>query len=342
MKRAPVGKLAPVCFCNDHWEASERQMKSTFLRQSLFAYLAAMVLMFGCNGIGCEGCSGAGDRGYPTHAVTPPDGGGTAVDGGVSVKGGFNNCPTVSVQAAPLMVRVGGKVMVVGHASDIDPGDKNLSYLWTASSGYFGENGEDQATFTCTDAGPVTITLAVSDRSCSTTTTISVFCIGIRDGGAAGGASGGTGAGGTGGMGGGGPMNSCPATEPTRGAPACATCTTDNCSLGPTGTEGCCGLAMAADQLLCQALYACFSANAASCTSFGDPTNCFCGTNLGTCWVAPGAANGPCVSETIAAAKTTNPMEIQNRFISPNFPLGRAVNLITCQGGVCQTECGLP
>jgi len=325
-------------------------MKPKFLRQSLFAYVAATMLMFGCNGIGCEGCDG--DRGaYPTHVVNPSDAGADRrPDGAVSVKGGFDNCPTASVQAAPTSVRVGQSLMVIGHASDIDPDDMILTYLWTTTSGYFGENGEPEATFTCTEPGPVTLTLTVSDGSCSTMAVIAVFCVAIHDGGVGGGGAGGGGTGtGTGGVGGGaggvggsGPVNSCPAAEPSRGGPACATCTTGNCMLGAMGTEGCCGLTSTADQLLCQALYACFSANAATCTSGGDATACFCGTNTSTCWVAAGAANGPCVSETIAAARTTNPMDIQARFISPNFPLGRAANLIACQGGLCQTECGLP
>jgi hypothetical protein len=301
--------------------------------------------MFGCNGMGCEGCDGGrGERGFPTHSTKPTnDAGASKSDGGVSVKPGFNNCPTVSVQAAPVMVRVGQSLMVMANASDIDPDDKNLMYTWTATSGYFGENGEPQATFTCSEAGPVTLTVAVSDGSCTETAPIAVFCVAIRDAGAGGSAAGGsTGAGGAGGAGGGGPVNSCPTAEPTRGGPACATCTSGNCSLGAMGTDGCCGLSSTADQLLCQALYACISAHAAACTSGGDPTVCFCGTSGSTCWVAPGAANGPCANETIAAAKTTNPMEIQNRFISPNFPLGRAANLVVCQGGLCQTECGLP
>jgi len=306
--------------------------------------------MSGCNGIGCEGCDGGrGNRDFPTHATTPTsDGGGaTKSDSGVSVKGGFNNCPTVSVQAAPVMVRVGQSLMVMANASDIDPDDMNLMYTWTTTSGYFGENGEPQAKFTCTDPGPATLTVTVTDGSCPVTAQIAVFCVAIRDAGGDAGTSGsGTGMGGAGGSvggaGGSGPVNTCPAAEPTRGGADCAKCTTDNCTLGADGTDGCCGLASAADQLLCQALYACISANATTCTKAGDATPCFCGTSMSNCFAVAGAANGPCVKEVQAAAKSVDPVLIKMRLISPMFPLGRTINLAACQGGLCGTECAFP
>jgi hypothetical protein len=322
-------------------------MRPKLLRRTGFGFVVAFLGMFGCNGIGCEGCGGA-QRGFPTHPVIGPEGGVMPPsDGGVAVKGGFNNCPTASVQVAPQMVRVGQTLMVVGQGSDIDPKDTVLQYKWTATSGYFGDDGEQQTTFTCLVAGPVTITLTVTDGSCNTTATAPVFCVAIRDAGDdAGGSGGTTGTGGAdGGDGGGGVVNTCPASEPTRGGPECPTCVAANCKLdpAPAGSDGCCAQASTADQLLCLAAYACFSANAATCTSQGDPNNCFCGTaNFNTCWSVQGAANGPCVNETIAAAKTADLAQVLNRFISPAFPIGRAVNLLQCQGGLCQTECKLP
>ena len=182
-----------------------------FLRQTGFGFVVAVLSVFGCNGIGCEGCGGSGK--FPTHPVTAPDASAPVGDGGVAVKGGFNNCPTASVQVAPAMVRVGQSLRVTGNASDIDPGAK-LFYKWTATSGFFGEDGESEATFTCDTAGPVTITLTVSDGSCTTTATAPVFCVAIRDGGAEGGSGGGTGTGGNGGGGGGAP--STPVQPPSR------------------------------------------------------------------------------------------------------------------------------
>ena len=139
------------------------------------------------------------------------------------------------------------------------------------------------------------------------------------------------------------PSTPARAAEPTRGKPACTTCAAANCEGVLCAECGCCSLASVADQLLCQALYACFSANAATCTSAGDPTDCFCGTapSGSTCWAVQGAANGPCVNQAYAAGKTADPVVLQQRFISGNYPVGRAVNLIGCQGSLCPTECEL-
>ena len=162
-----------------------------------------------------------------------------------------------------------------------------------------------------------------------------------RGGGAGttGGAGGTTGSGGTGGAAGtGGSASTCP-TEPGTTNATCETCTSTNCTVGPNGTDGCC-LASATDQALCVALYTCFISNA--CTQYGDPTKCFCGTSDSqTCWAAAGAANGPCVAETTAAAKAQDLPTIRARFISPLFPIGRAVNLAACRGGLCMTECSI-
>jgi hypothetical protein len=308
--------------------------------------MLAWLGLLGCNGEGCQGC---GDRAFAVRDAGPEDG--SNADGNVSVKGGFNNCPIVSLTAAPVMVRVGQSVALTGQASDIDPGDSNLSFKWTTSSGFFQDDEAPRTTYFCTRAGSIDIKLTVSDGKCPTVATVAVFCVALRDGGAdaSGGTTGSTGAGGSTGSGGSGagggaggsmgPNNSCPAAEPGSGEAMCATCTMENCSLGAMGTEGCCGLANPADQLLCQAAYTCFVSKA--CTKSGDPTDCFCGTNLGTCFALFGAANGPCVKEVQAAAKTEDPMEIQRYFQSPNFPIGRAVNLATCRGGLCPSECAI-
>src|SRR5262245_62705375 len=139
-------------------------MKPKLLQRTGFGFVVVFLAMFGCNGIGCEGC-GAAQRDFPTHPVMiGPDGGmmQQPSDGGLSVKGGFNNCPTASVQAAPQMVRVGQTLTVSGQGSDLDPADANLIFRWTATSGFFGEDTEPETTFTCATAGAVTITLTVS------------------------------------------------------------------------------------------------------------------------------------------------------------------------------------
>jgi hypothetical protein len=60
-----------------------------------------------------------------------------------------------------------------------------------------------------------------------------------------------------------------------------------------------------------------------------------------SCFSTAGAADGPCVAETVAAAKVQDPAAIRTRFISPNFPIGRAVNLAACRGGLCMPECSI-
>jgi hypothetical protein len=133
---------------------------------------------------------------------------------------------------------------------------------------------------------------------------------------------------------------------------ACDQCTLDNCF---PATDGCDLIADPADKLLCENAYACFVAKThpgsvvpGACTNGGDPTKCWCGTNPTTCLTDAAAANGPCRDAVVAAAKSADPGTINLRFVDPNFPLGRAVNLSSCRGSFCGTppngndECGVP
>lgn len=311
-------------------------------------FVLGVLFGFGCNGVGCDGCGGA-QRSYPTVPVTL-DGGLAPSDGGVRVGGIFDICPDVTIEVMPTSPRVNQTVTVRSRATDADSDGGLLTYEWTATAGSFVAPMAHDTTYNCGPAGPVTITLTVSDGLCPVSKSTAIFCVALSDGGLPSGTGGATGAGGSGAGGngaggaGGGIPNTCPTAEPTSGGPMCPQCTTDNCTLGPTGTDGCCGLASVVDQQLCEAAVACFTANTATCTAVGDPTNCFCGTSggaTGTCFAVKGAANGPCVAQVIAAAKTDDPATIQTRFISPMFPIGRAVNLVTCRGGLCSAECGI-
>jgi hypothetical protein len=96
----------------------------------------------------------------------------------------------------------------------------------------------------------------------------------------------------------------------------------------------------AGDRALCAAAATCFAAN--NCTSSGDANHCFCGTSGSACYTTDGAANGPCVAQVFAAAKTTTAASIKGEFTSSTSPLGRAVNLLGCQGSVCGSECAVP
>jgi len=142
--------------------------------------------------------------------------------------------------------------------------------------------------------------------------------------------------------------------EPVSGnATACCACSTDpnNCSLAPnpTGTDGCEGLSDPNDKALCFAVAQCYSApthpgntvSPGACTTSGDATRCFCGNSGTACFAMAGAANGPCTAQVIAAAKTSDPATIQGLFNSSASPLGRAFNLIACQGIFCAAECAI-
>ena len=81
----------------------------------------------------------------------------------------------------------------------------------------------------------------------------------------------------------------------------------------------------------------------------GDPTSCFCGTNLATC-DQTGKANGPCVSQMSAAAArnvttmtTDSPTAAQvlSRQGDPTYALGRAANISAIAAIFCATECGI-
>jgi hypothetical protein len=110
-------------------------------------------------------------------------------------------------------------------------------------------------------------------------------------------------------------------------------------------TDGCqIYAANPADFALCQAAYKCFTDPANNCTNQGDPLKCWCGTNPTTCLTdnsPPTQANGACLQQVFAAAKSTDAATIRLRFSDPSFPLGGAVNLTVCRGGFCQAECGV-
>ena len=123
------------------------------------------------------------------------------------------------------------------------------------------------------------------------------------------------------------------------GGDACEACTTDNCI---PSTDGCDTLASASDRALCEDLYACFTDSNNRCVTQGDPSACWCGTQVDTCATSNDPvtqANGPCLQKVFAAAKTTDAASIKQRLVDPDYPLGRAVNLISCRGVFCAAEC---
>jgi hypothetical protein len=128
----------------------------------------------------------------------------------------------------------------------------------------------------------------------------------------------------------------------------------DGCFNCDPSTMGCDLLTDPNDKILCQNLYACLVAPThpgdATFPNFcisagGDPIPCWCGSNSLTCVQSnapPTQANGPCLQQIFAAAKTTDAATINARFIDPTFPLGAAANLAICRGSFCPSECVLP
>jgi hypothetical protein len=274
-----------------------------------------------------------------TVAVTPP---GTVLVNGVIVPG--NNPPLItSVVVAPGQTSNNASIGVSVTATDAD-GD-TLLYAWTASpDGAFAAPAATTTTYQTPTGGTKTITITVTDTHGAVATIgLPVNIIGpviSGDGGSGGGGSGG------GGMGGFGGEFACPAPQGESGIltlpAACLTCSESQCAFGAAGTDGCCAVTNPNDQLLCQAVARCFVANAPTCTSAGDGTNCFCGTSGGACFMTDGAANGPCTAPVIAAAKTTSAPAILGLFTSPSSPLGRGVNTVSCYGAFCSAECMVP
>jgi hypothetical protein len=131
------------------------------------------------------------------------------------------------------------------------------------------------------------------------------------------------------------------AEAPTHAAgPTCDKCTVDNC---PVGTDdGCDVIADAADRKLCEDLYACFADPKSACVIAGDPVRCWCGTNMTTCMTdnsGPTQANGPCLQQIFAAAKTTDADTVYQRLMDIQFPVGRAVRVSSCRGSFCSNDC---
>lgn len=90
--------------------------------------------------------------------------------GSVLVNGAINICPVIDAAgASPAEAIVGGGMRLNGSAHDSDAAPAALSYVWTATSGVFDNANTPNPLFTCSVAGPVTLTLTVSDGDTSPT-----------------------------------------------------------------------------------------------------------------------------------------------------------------------------
>jgi cysteine-rich repeat protein len=110
---------------------------------------------------------------------------------------------------------------------------------------------------------------------------------------------------------------------------ACAMCTCNKCT---TEALACEGASSADEAMACDAMVKC--GRKTGCRNPG----CLCGT-ADVLLCAAGAANGPCMKEVFAAAKTNVVLTIQTRASDTTYPIGRANALGTCVDMNCATEC---
>jgi hypothetical protein len=97
---------------------------------------------------------------------------------------------------------------------------------------------------------------------------------------------------------------------------------------------GCDGLT-GEDLSLCQNLRACLRANPV-CNTL-NPVYCYCGNHIyADCSTM---ADGPCLDEALAAAKTTNVSQALTRFWNSNLPSGHASQVSACHIRACRKEC---
>lgn len=90
---------------------------------------------------------------------------------------------------------------------------------------------------------------------------------------------------------------------------------------------------------LCEELYEC-SMRRPTCAAPPYLHGCYCGEGLEvTECVKPDAARGPCAKEIEAAAESTDPTTVAQRFSDPTFAVGGWGNLLRCYQYKCQSEC---
>jgi hypothetical protein len=101
--------------------------------------------------------------------------------GSVMVSGVLNVCPAIDgIGASPAEVVVGGSIALSATAHDSDAAPSPLSFAWATTAGTLSDAAAQNPSFTCTTAGPATLTLKVSDgdpaASCGDTLTALVNC----------------------------------------------------------------------------------------------------------------------------------------------------------------------
>jgi hypothetical protein len=143
------------------------------------------ISLSGTTADGFTQCGGMGMFSVTAHQTTPVTVNllcheGTK-SGSVLVTGAINLCPVVDgIAASPTEVIVGSSIQLGASAHDSDSAPAALTYAWSAPSGALSSATSATPTFKCTQAGPVTITLAASDGDttpgCADSQTITVTC----------------------------------------------------------------------------------------------------------------------------------------------------------------------
>lgn len=101
----------------------------------------------------------------------------------VSIGVSCRDTPLVSFLVSPLAASVGA--YVIGQAVSARPDAGSLTFTWSAPSGTFADPSASQTTFTCTQAGPVKLTLQVEDdERCQQSYSSLVTCFSAPDAGA--------------------------------------------------------------------------------------------------------------------------------------------------------------
>jgi hypothetical protein len=110
----------------------------------------------------------------------PPDAGEDDAPGSVGVDAEVVNCPTVdSLGISPSELDVGSGGFATVSASASVPLGKPPLYMWSATSGVFGNAVQPTTSFSCTQAGIVTITVTASFDGCNNSADGVIACLAV-------------------------------------------------------------------------------------------------------------------------------------------------------------------
>jgi hypothetical protein len=136
----------------------------------------------GCSGSTTFTATSASQNVGPVMILCSDTKGKNKPDSGVLVQGKVNICPVIDgVSANPSSAAVGATMALGVLAHDPDSGPAVLSYSWSASGGGSLAGGTTSTpTFTCSQAGTVTLHAAVSDgdAGCGVNLPFTVTCTG--------------------------------------------------------------------------------------------------------------------------------------------------------------------